>query len=262
MFPTPVSTALKFIGLLLGLLIVGLLLFAPRESSAQEAGPSISIEVDTVEEVHNVSFRFCLDGDDGPLSQCIGLKDGDPVYTFADLDEDTYELAWQGRDGWQVDSFRCSPRDGSNVYVVVADASARIVIDGDDHYACKAVFKRYVPTATPTATATATAGTTATATSVPAVVPTPFVPFACPSGAVVNLAVESCPTPTVAPVVTPPPAPVVPTPITVGRIIPPDTGDAGLVGSSSSSSWAIFAAVGSVAFAVAGFATLKFGRRK
>ncbi len=39
-------------------------------------------------------------------------------------------------------------------------------------------------------------------------------------------------------------------------------GDAGLVGDSDSSSWALFSAVGAVAFAVAGFATLKFGRRK
>ena len=67
------------------------------------------------------------------------------------------------------------------------------------------------------------------------------------------------------PVVAAPVAPVAPT-VTAprtgqGTISPPNTGDAGLVGSSDNSSWALFAAVGAVAFAVAGFATLKFARR-
>jgi hypothetical protein len=62
------------------------------------------------------------------------------------------------------------------------------------------------------------------------------------------------------------PAPVAPTaaaitaPRTGTGIIPPNTGDAGLLGSSSSS-WTLFAIGGMAAFALAGLATLKFARR-
>jgi len=74
-------------------------------------------------------------------------------------------------------------------------------------------------------------------------------------------ATVSCSIPTVAAPVAPV-APTVTAPRTgQGTISPPNTGDAGLVGSSDSSSWALFAAVGAVAFAVAGFATLKFARK-
>jgi hypothetical protein len=72
----------------------------------------------------------------------------------------------------------------------------------------------------------------------------------------------NCSIPTVAAPVAPV-APTVTAPRTgQGTISPPNTGDAGLLGSSdSSSSWALFAAVGAVAFAVAGLATLKFARK-
>ena len=74
-------------------------------------------------------------------------------------------------------------------------------------------------------------------------------------------ATVSCTIPQVAAPVAPV-APTVTSPRTgQGSISPPNTGDAGLVGSSDSSSWALFAAVGAAAFAVAGFATLKFSRR-
>jgi hypothetical protein len=75
-------------------------------------------------------------------------------------------------------------------------------------------------------------------------------------------ATVSCSIPTVAAPVAPV-APTVTAPRTgQGTISPPNTGDAGLLGSSdSSSSWALFAAVGAVAFAVAGLATLKFARK-
>jgi hypothetical protein len=74
-------------------------------------------------------------------------------------------------------------------------------------------------------------------------------------------ATVSCSIPTVAAPVAPV-APTVTAPRTgQGTISPPNTGDAGLVGSSDSSSWALFAAVGAVAFAVAGLATLKFARK-
>jgi hypothetical protein len=66
------------------------------------------------------------------------------------------------------------------------------------------------------------------------------------------------------PVIAAPVAPVAPTvtaPRTgTGTISPPNTGDAGLV-DQTGSSWALFVAVGAVAFAVAGLATLKFARR-
>jgi hypothetical protein len=75
-------------------------------------------------------------------------------------------------------------------------------------------------------------------------------------------ATVSCSIPTVAAPVAPV-APTVTAPRTgQGNISPPNTGDAGLVGSSDSSSWALFAAVGAVAFAVAGFASLKFARNR
>lgn len=74
-------------------------------------------------------------------------------------------------------------------------------------------------------------------------------------------ATVSCTIPQIAAPVAPV-APTVTAPRTgQGTISPPNTGDAGLVGSSDNSSWALFAAVGAVAFAVAGFATLKFARR-
>jgi hypothetical protein len=73
-------------------------------------------------------------------------------------------------------------------------------------------------------------------------------------------ATVSCTIPTVAAPVAPV-APTVTAPRTgQGTISPPNTGDAGLVATADSSSWALFAAVGAVAFAVAGFATLKFAR--
>jgi hypothetical protein len=73
-------------------------------------------------------------------------------------------------------------------------------------------------------------------------------------------ATVSCTIPTVAAPVAPV-APTVTAPRTgQGTISPPNTGDAGLVGSSDSSSWALLAAVGAVTFAVAGFATLKVSR--
>lgn len=76
-------------------------------------------------------------------------------------------------------------------------------------------------------------------------------------------ATVSCSIPTVAAPVAPVVAPTVTAPRTgQGTISPPNTGDAGLVGSSDSSSWALFAAVGAVAFAVAGLATLKFARNR
>jgi hypothetical protein len=75
-------------------------------------------------------------------------------------------------------------------------------------------------------------------------------------------ATVSCSIPQVAAPVAPV-APTVTAPRTgQGSISPPNTGDAGLVGSSDSSSWALFAAVGAVAFAVAGFASLKFARNR
>jgi hypothetical protein len=75
-------------------------------------------------------------------------------------------------------------------------------------------------------------------------------------------ATVSCSIPQVAAPVAPV-APTVTAPRTgQGNISPPNTGDAGLVGSSDSSSWALFAAVGAVAFAVAGFASLKFARNR
>lgn len=233
MFTTPASTVIKFILILFGLLVVGLLVFAPRASAQTpepSVGASISIEVDTVEEIHNVSFRFCIVGDDGPLSQCIGLNDGDDPYVFDDLAPDTYELAFQGRNGWRVDSFRCLPRSGANVYVVEDDAFARIVIHGDgDHYACKAVFERAPePTATSTPTQTATAQPTATSTPAPAATAVPPIVFApCPNGAFVNVTSgQQCPaTPVPAAPVAPTLAPVVPATV----IKPPSVGDAGLL---------------------------------
>lgn len=75
-------------------------------------------------------------------------------------------------------------------------------------------------------------------------------------------ATVSCTIPQVAAPVAPVVAPTVTAPRTgQGTISPPNTGDAGLVGSSDSSSWALLAAVGAVTFAVAGFATLKFARK-
>jgi hypothetical protein len=62
------------------------------------------------------------------------------------------------------------------------------------------------------------------------------------------------PAPTVAPAAT------VTAPRTGTGIVPPNTGDAGLAGSSSSS-WTLFAIGGLAAFALAGLATLRFARR-
>jgi hypothetical protein len=62
------------------------------------------------------------------------------------------------------------------------------------------------------------------------------------------------PAPTVAPAAT------VTAPRTGTGIVPPNTGDAGLAGSSSSS-WTLFAIGGLAAFALAGLASLKFARR-
>jgi hypothetical protein len=73
-------------------------------------------------------------------------------------------------------------------------------------------------------------------------------------------ATVTCTIPTVA-APAPPAAPTVKAPTTgQGNISPPNTGDAGLV-DTTGSSWALFAAVGAVAFAVAGLASLKFARR-
>jgi hypothetical protein len=57
----------------------------------------------------------------------------------------------------------------------------------------------------------------------------------------------------------PAPAPTITAPRTGQGITPPNTGDGGLA--DNSASWALFAVVGMVAFAVAGAATLKFARR-
>jgi hypothetical protein len=48
---------------------------------------------------------------------------------------------------------------------------------------------------------------------------------------------------------------------TGGVISPPNTGDAGLAATSTGSSWTLFVIAGAVAFALAGFAGLKFARR-
>jgi hypothetical protein len=67
------------------------------------------------------------------------------------------------------------------------------------------------------------------------------------------------------PVTAAPAAPVPPPAITAPRtgtgIVPPNTGDAGLRGSSSSTNWALFAFGGVIALTVAGFATAKAARR-
>ena len=57
-----------------------------------------------------------------------------------------------------------------------------------------------------------------------------------------------------------PAPPAVTAPRTGTGITPPNTGDAGLV-DTTGTSWALFAAVGAVAFAVAGLASLKFARK-
>jgi hypothetical protein len=72
-------------------------------------------------------------------------------------------------------------------------------------------------------------------------------------------ATVSCSIPTV--VAPAPAAPTITAPRTGTGITPPNTGDAGLVDTTGGSSWALFAAVGAVAFAVAGLASLKFARK-
>jgi len=57
------------------------------------------------------------------------------------------------------------------------------------------------------------------------------------------------------------PAPQVQAPRTGTGIIPPNTGDAGLVGSSSGANWTLFAFGGLVALTLAGLATVKLARR-
>jgi hypothetical protein len=63
------------------------------------------------------------------------------------------------------------------------------------------------------------------------------------------------------PAAAPTAAPSVTAPRTGTGVTPPNTGDAGLLGSKDSSSMALFAIGGLVAFALAGLATLKFARR-
>jgi hypothetical protein len=65
-----------------------------------------------------------------------------------------------------------------------------------------------------------------------------------------------------APVVAAAAAPTVTAPKTgTGGVTPPNTGDAGLAATSSSSSWTLFVIAGVVAFAAAGVASLKFARK-
>ncbi len=59
----------------------------------------------------------------------------------------------------------------------------------------------------------------------------------------------------------PPPAATIAAPRTGTGISPPNTGDAGLLGSSSSTSWTLFAIGGAFALTLAGLATFKFARR-
>ncbi|MGE3703582.1 MAG: hypothetical protein AB7G08_33385 [Hyphomicrobiaceae bacterium] len=196
-----------------------------KPSEAQEAstvGNSITVSVDTVEEDHATPFRFCLTRDESDDEQCFTLKDGDPARVFADLDDDIYELAWDVRSGWRIDSFRCDPRSRDSLSI--DEGTARMVLDGDgDHFVCKYVFER-VPTSTPTQTATPVP----TSTAVPAPTqPPPTILVACPgTTTLVNLANgQTCPTSQPAPPA-PTTAPVVQQSSTIK---PPATGSAGLL---------------------------------